>query len=156
MISVYSSLEGFPSQSEQPDYYEMLASIGDFSEQKDTKVLVAISTAGELLGGLVYFADMSRYGSGGTATSVKNASGFRLLAVDPEARGVGVGKALSNACVQLARNKGHSQVILHTTRAMQVAWRLYLKLGFERSPDLDFDQQGLPVFGFRLRLDESC
>lgn len=38
-------------------------------------------------------------------------------------------------------------------RAMAVAWRLYEKMGFERSPDLDFDQNGLPVFGSRLRLE---
>jgi RimJ/RimL family protein N-acetyltransferase len=35
---------------------------------------------------------------------------------------------------------------------MPVAWRLYEKLGFERSKDLDFSQDGLPVFGFRLWL----
>ena len=36
---------------------------------------------------------------------------------------------------------------------MQVAWRLYQKMGFERSPDLDFTQEELPVFGFRLGLE---
>ncbi len=153
MIEVYSKLGGFPKQSEQPAYYQMLANIGKFNQQKDTKVLVAIGAEGKLVGGIVYFADMARYGSGGTATSEKNASGIRLLGVDPDSRGAGVGKALTNACIQLAIDKGHSQVVLHTTQAMQVAWRLYLKLGFERSLDLDFIQDKLPVFGFRLRLD---
>lgn len=155
LIDVYSGLDGFPSRNEQPAYYEMLANIGDFNEQKDTKVLVAITAEGALIGGLVYFADMAGYGSGGTATSEKNASGIRLLGVDPKARGEGVGKALTRYCIQLARDKGHSQVILHTTMAMQVAWALYLKLGFERSQDLDFTQEELPVFGFRLRLEEG-
>lgn len=155
LISVYSGLDGFPTQDEQPGYYKMLANIGDFNEQQDTKVLVAISTEGALLGGLVYFADMARYGSGGTATSEKNASGIRLLGVDPKARGAGVGKALTRFCIQLARGKGHSQIILHTTLAMQIAWALYLKLGFERSEDLDFTQEELPVFGFRLRLENG-
>jgi hypothetical protein len=35
---------------------------------------------------------------------------------------------------------------------MKVAWRMYEALGFERSPDLDFLQGELPVFGFRLKL----
>ena len=35
---------------------------------------------------------------------------------------------------------------------MQVAWGLYIRLGFARSEDLDFLQQGFPVFGFRLKL----
>jgi GNAT superfamily N-acetyltransferase len=154
MINVYSTLEGFPSPDEQPGYYEMLANIGSFNEEKDTTVLVALTAEGKLIGGVVYFEDMARYGSGGTATFEKNASGFRLLGVDPNSRGAGAGRALSNACIQLARDSGHSQVILHTTQAMQVAWRLYEKLGFERSPDLDFLQEELPVFGFRLLLEQ--
>ncbi|MEN8143738.1 MAG: GNAT family N-acetyltransferase [Gemmatimonadota bacterium] len=155
MIEVYSNLDGFPTPEEQPDYYDMLANIGAFNEEQDSKVVVALSADGELIGGVVYFGDMARYGSGGTATSERNASGFRLLAVDPKYRGAGAGRALSNACIQLARDSGRAQVILHTTQAMQVAWGLYERLGFERSVDLDFDQGGLPVFGFRLQLEES-
>jgi len=152
MIEIYSNLDGFPTQNEQPGYYEMLANIGSFSEQKDTQVLVAISPEDGLVGGVVYFGDMASYGSGGTATAEKNASGIRLLGVDPRSRGAGVGKALTNACLQLAKDRGHFQVILHTTQAMQVAWTLYQNLGFERSQDLDFSQEELPVYGFRLRL----
>jgi ribosomal protein S18 acetylase RimI-like enzyme len=63
-----------------------------------------------------------------------------------------VGKALTHACIERARERGHAQVILHTTLAMRVAWALYESLGFERSEDLDFRQGDLPVFGFRLRL----
>jgi len=36
---------------------------------------------------------------------------------------------------------------------MQVAWGMYEKLGFVRSEDLDFEQEGIPVLGFRLVLD---
>ncbi len=54
----------------------------------------------------------------------------------------------------LLSRKATRKVVLHTTQAMQVAWGLYEKLGFERSVDLDFMQVGLPVFGFRLRLTE--
>jgi GNAT superfamily N-acetyltransferase len=68
---------------------------------------------------------------------------------------MGVGKALTNTCIQLAIDRGHNQVILHTTQAMQVAWNLYLNMGFERSPDLDFSQEGFQVFGLRLRLTDG-
>ena len=95
---------------------------------------------------------MAEYGSGGSATRIRNASGIRLLGVSPAARGQGTGKALTQACIDLARAAGHAEVILHTTLAMQTAWRLYLALDFVRSPDLDFLQADLPVFGFRLRL----
>jgi len=152
MVAVYSSLDGFPSPDEQPDYYRMLANIGDFTRQSETRILVALTPDHKLLGGVLYFGDMKDYGSGGTAPEVKNASGIRLLAVDAVARGMGVGKALTDACIRLAREKGHAQVVLHTTQAMQIAWRMYEKMGFNRSEDLDFLQQELPVFGFRLRL----
>ena len=155
MVGVYSGLDGFPAPKEQPGYYEMLANIGKFAIQRETKVLVAISTEGELTGGVVYFGDLALYGSGGTATTVKNASGIRLLGVHPRFRGKGAGRSLTEACIELARARGHAEVILHTTQVMKVAWRLYLRLGFERSPDLDFAQKKFPVFGFRLHLAEK-
>lgn len=153
MVEVYSLLEGFPSPGQQPGYYRMLANIGDFPRRKDARVLVACSDTGMLMGGIVYFGDMAEYGSGGTATGIRGASGIRLLGVSPEARGKGVGKALARACIDAARAAGHREVILHTTHAMKVAWALYERLGFVRSEDLDFHQGELPVFGFRLQLD---
>lgn len=153
LVGVYSGLPGFPSIEAQPAYYDMLLRVGDFAHRDGAKVLVASSARGELLGGVVYFGNMAQYGSGGTATQVRNASGIRLLGVSPDARRLGVGRALTRACIDLARAAGHAQVILHTTLSMQAAWRMYVELDFVRSPDLDFLQADLPVFGFRLRLD---
>lgn len=56
-------------------------------------------------------------------------------------------------CIQLACEKRHEQVILHTTRAMQAAWAMYERMGFVRSEDLDFSWEDFPVYGFRLRLE---
>ncbi len=39
-VDVYSKLKGFPSQSEQPDYYKMLSEIGSLNEQDHTTVFV--------------------------------------------------------------------------------------------------------------------
>jgi GNAT superfamily N-acetyltransferase len=152
LVEVYSRLSGFPTPAEQPLYYELLANIGRFTEKPQARLLIAVSPQGGLVGGVVYFGDMAHYGSGGTATSLKNTSGIRLLGVSPAHRHLGAGRALTKSCIELARKAGHVQVILHTTRAMQVAWRLYEQLDFVRSEDLDFSQQGLPVYGFRLSL----
>jgi ribosomal protein S18 acetylase RimI-like enzyme len=95
---------------------------------------------------------MKHYGSGGTATKEKNAAGFRLLAVDPKYRGHGIGKMLTLACIEKARSSRVDQLIIHTTEAMQVAWKMYENLGFQRSADLDFMQDQLKVLGFRLRV----
>ena len=152
LIRVYSQLEGFPAQSEQPEYYKMLANIGEMTKKPNTKLLIAISSTNKIAGAVVYFSDMNSYGSGGTATKEKNASGFRLLAVDHYARGHGIGKLLINECIDKAKAKNREQVIIHSTKFMQVAWKMYEKLGFKRSEDLDFLQGSLPVFGFRLKL----
>ncbi|GLH68797.1 N-acetyltransferase [Geothrix rubra] len=151
MVAVYAGLVGFPGPEEQPRYYDLLTHIGRMAEKPGAKLLVAVAE-GRILGGVVHFSDMAQYGSGGSATGERDASGFRLLAVGPDARGMGVGKALVQRCIDFAKEEGHGQVILHSTEAMKVAWGMYERLGFERSPDLDFLQGELPVFGFRLRI----
>jgi hypothetical protein len=52
----------------------------------------------------------------------------------------------------MAAEHGISEVVIHTTKSMQLAWSMYERLGFQRSPDLDFQQHSLPVYGFRLKL----
>ena len=153
MITVYSQLESFPKPSEQPNYYKMLANVGDFTKQPDTELLVAVAPNQEIVGAVVYFNDMKHYGSGGTATTERNAAGFRLLAVKPTSRNQGIGKLLTQECINRAKSKELGQLVIHTTKAMQVAWRMYESLGFKRSKDLDFMQEKLPVFGFRLVFD---
>jgi GNAT superfamily N-acetyltransferase len=152
MVDVYSQLEGFPRESEQPDYYKLIHNIGEFTNKPEAELIVAASPDNRILAAVVFFGDMQYYGSGGTATTEKNAAGFRLLAVDPSVRGQGLGKLLTNECIRRAREKKLSQVIIHTTKAMQPAWKMYESLGFKRSEDLDFLQGELPVFGFRLFL----
>jgi GNAT superfamily N-acetyltransferase len=152
MVRVYSQLEGFPKESVQPNYYKMLANVGELTHKPETELLVALSSDHKIAGAVVYFSDMQYYGSGGTATKEQNSSGFRLLVVDPAARGQGIGKLLTKECIRKAKDKKHFQVIIHSTMAMQTAWKMYESIGFKRSEDLDFMQGELPVFGFRLSL----
>ncbi|WP_420602193.1 GNAT family N-acetyltransferase [Flagellimonas sp.] len=152
MVSVYSGLKGFPKADEQPTYYSSLANIGDFTKKPNTELLIAIAPDQKIFGAVLFFSDMQYYGSGGTATLEKDASGFRLLAVDSAARGLGVGKALSKVCIEKARQNKHKNVVIHTTEFMKVAWKMYERLGFKRAKDLDFKQVNLQVYGFRLKL----
>ena len=152
MVDVYSRLEGFPKESEQPNYYKMLANVGELTTKRETELLVAVSSADEIAGAVVFFGDMKYYGSGGTATKEQNAAGFRLLAVCHTMRGQGIGKLLTQECIRKAKEKKLHQIIIHTTTAMQTAWKMYENIGFKRSSDLDFLQGELPVLGFRLLL----
>lgn len=150
MVEVYSSLPGFATPEEQPEYYEMLANIGDFTQKESVELLVA-KDDDDILGAVVYIGDMQDYRAAITIEDA-DAAAFRLLAVSTNARGLGVGKLLTNACLDKAKSQGRNQMIIHTTDSMKVAWGMYEKIGFVRSTDLDFVQSGLQVYGFRMGL----
>lgn len=79
---------------------------------------------------------------------------LRLLAVAPEARGLGAGEALVRECARRARAAGAESLGLHTSTSMAAARRLYARLGFVRAPEHDFHPEGAElVEGYRLPLD---
>jgi GNAT superfamily N-acetyltransferase len=154
-VSVYSSLPDMPSASEMPEYYQLLADTAARANRPTTKIYSAYDKHKRLLGGVTFIGDMKYYGSGGSAPQIKNAAGFRLLAVSSEAQGLGVGKALSLFCIEQAKALNVEQLIIHSTHSMKVAWKMYQKLGFEAFPEIDFNQSGLAVFGFRKWLNNE-
>jgi GNAT superfamily N-acetyltransferase len=80
---------------------------------------------------------------------------LRLLAVAPEARGHGVGRALVDECVRRARRAGAAELGLHTSASMRVAMRMYERMGFVRAPEHDFRPDGAElVTAYRLPLGD--
>jgi ribosomal protein S18 acetylase RimI-like enzyme len=78
---------------------------------------------------------------------------FRMLAVAPEARRRGVAAALVGVCLERSRELGYSAVVLSSLPVQRPAHRLYERLGFRRTPDLDWSPvQGVELLGFRLEL----
>lgn len=150
IVNAYTSLDGFPKKHEQPEYYELLRNVGSIATKPDVELLVAQSSNERLAGCVVYFGDISQYGSGGIAPRQPNSAGFRLLAVHESMRGNGVGQMLTQACIDRARNQGRKHLILHSTMSMVSAQRMYERMGFKRSEDLDFMQHELKVMGYRL------
>lgn len=79
---------------------------------------------------------------------------LRLLAVAPEARGMGVGRLLVDECVRRARAAGATELGLHTSKSMVAAIAMYRRMGFARAPEHDFQPEGAElVEGYRLRID---
>jgi ribosomal protein S18 acetylase RimI-like enzyme len=100
----------------------------------DSEVYVTLDEVGSVVGGVTYVPGPGRNMSEFTDP---DAAGIRMLAVDPERQGAGVGRALATWCVELARSQGRSRIVLHSTPAMTVAHGIYERLGFVRSPELD-------------------
>ncbi|WP_426207621.1 GNAT family N-acetyltransferase [Massilia sp. TWP1-3-3] len=55
---------------------------------------------------------------------------MRMLVVAPEARGLGVGRALAHACIDCARRDQAPVFALHTSALMSVALLMYQRMGF--------------------------
>ncbi len=80
----------------------------------------------------------------------------RLLAVDPAARGRGIGRALMTECIRRARAAGAAALYLHTTESMRTALGMYERMGFVRVPRHDFSPAAdVLVKGYRLALGEA-
>jgi GNAT superfamily N-acetyltransferase len=77
---------------------------------------------------------------------------FRLLAVDPAARGRGIGHALFQACLDRARAAGKRRMALHTTEWMATARAMYERAGFKREPEGDVELPGVRIIAYAADL----
>ncbi|MFC1971701.1 GNAT family N-acetyltransferase [Chloroflexota bacterium] len=81
-------------------------------------------------------------------------AGIRLLAVHPSYRSHGIGRSLMKECLRRCRKDGISTIGLHTTEMMDVAHRVYRRMGFIRVPKFDFyPRPGVVVMAYRLDLE---
>ncbi len=129
------------------DYFSMLADVAD----RAAFATVLVAVAGErIVGTATVELERTIDGSGDLDPGQAN---LRVLAVDPVARGCGVGRRLVEACVQVAHRAGKDLATLHTTDQMAAAQRIYRFLGFQRDPSHDIElNPSLVLRAFRLPL----
>jgi GNAT superfamily N-acetyltransferase len=80
---------------------------------------------------------------------------FRLLAVDPAARGRGIGRALFQECLARARAAGKRRMALHTTEWMATARAMYERAGFRREPEGDAHLPGVTILAYAAELEPA-
>jgi ribosomal protein S18 acetylase RimI-like enzyme len=130
-----------------PTWEEYWAEIGDVRSRLGSSELIVATQAGRIVGAVTFYPDGAADGfpEGWTA--------IRLLAVHPSARGRGIGRALTLACLERARQRDAPTVGLHTTARMSVARKLYEAMGFRRIPEADVPlRSDLCLFAYRLDL----
>lgn len=139
------TVDGYLDDSD--DYADHLRDAA--SRATDAELWVAADDSG-LLGSVTYCPPGSRWCE--LATEPDQGE-FRMLAVAPRARRGGVGRALVEHCIVRSRALGHRELVLSSLAAMTAAHRLYGRLGFVRSPELDWEPvPGVELIGFRLLL----
>jgi ribosomal protein S18 acetylase RimI-like enzyme len=134
-----------------PDWGGYLDQVGDVAGRaaRGVPVLVAVED-GRVLGSATLETEDAGMGDDPVEPGTAN---MRMLGVDPDARGRGVGRSLVEACLDLARRRGKRAVTLHTTTDMKAAHRLYESMGFVRDPARDWQvAEDFMLYAFRLDL----
>jgi ribosomal protein S18 acetylase RimI-like enzyme len=118
-----------------PEGHPYAARLADaVSRHRDAELLVATDQSDRLLGTVT----VCRPGTPYAQISAPDELEFRMLAVHPDARGRGAGRALVGTVVQQARAEGFRGVALSTGDEMRTAHELYRRLGFRRAPERDW------------------
>lgn len=124
--------------------------IMDVRGRLDASELIVAEHAGGLVGTVTFYPNKYQAEQQGWPTGW---TGIRLLAVHPDGRGLGIGRALMDECLRRSQQMGAPTVGLHTTELMAVGRGMYERMGFVRVPEFDFyPADEVVVMAYRLDL----
>ena len=124
-------------------FYAYMQNLRELVADAVARELMVAELNGHILGTIAFHPDASRQSWG----LPKGWAGLRALAVDPTARGRGIGRQLAEACVLRAWRIGAPVACLHTSAFHRAARRLYQGMGFVRSPDHDLNVSDVAAGG---------
>lgn len=113
-------------------------------------VLVAVDDGTRALIGTVM---LQVWPQGGEVVKGPGEAEIRALAVRPDVRGAGAGRALLAAVIERARKVGVRHLVLLTQPEMKAAHHLYEEAGFDRLPERDWSPEpGVALLAYGLVL----
>jgi len=128
----------------------LIAELSNVRARAEDCVVLAAADAGEVVGTVTY---VPSHVVAAAEFDDPDGAGIRMLAVDPQRRRSGLGRALTEECLRHARAAGRTTVYLHTTQWMTQAQQMYETIGFERDRALDWTPEpGVKLLGYRYEL----
>jgi ribosomal protein S18 acetylase RimI-like enzyme len=119
------------------DWPAMASSLGRMATLAENGEIILAEHADKIIGAVVYVSpERPKLSCFDVSWPI-----IRMLVVDPDQRGLGAGRPLTEACLARARRDGSPVIALHTSPFMTVALSMYLRMGFERLRD------GPSIFG---------
>ena len=135
---------------ERPEWQEYVARIGDIAARAEHTVVLVALVDGTIAGTAT--VELDRHVEDDWREGVPpDEAHLRMLGVDPAYRRRGVARALMDAVLALAEERGRSHITLETTPQMQAAQRMYESLGFVARGHQEEDPW-LTLLHYELRL----
>jgi ribosomal protein S18 acetylase RimI-like enzyme len=125
-----------------------VAELRDVAHRAAAAELLVAADDGHVLGTVTFVPDGGPLGE----IAGPGEAEFRMLAVDPAARGRGVGTALLQRVLDDSRRRDRAGVVCSSLPEMRAAHRIYHRLGLQRSPQRDWSPMpGVDLLAFALR-----
>jgi len=121
-----------------PVFERYIADVADVDARARTGSLIVAEHAGRIVGAVTFYEEAGAEGF----EWPPGWAGLRALGVHPDARGLGVARALMAECLRRARAAGAPVLCLHTAGFMTAAVAMYEAMGFRRVPEYDFEAGG--------------
>lgn len=83
----------------------------------------------------------------------KTTAQLRLLFVEPEARGFGIGRLLVDECTRFARQAGYRRIVLLTHSIFDAAIHLYAQAGYQKQSEESYHRFGQPLISQHWSLE---